>query len=88
MLIMAIEKNGEETEIDVKKYAKKCGYSITKKLEQGNYISFFLEKNKVGHPRKKISKEIILEMRKRGNTVKEICKVLGVARSTVYNYLK
>ena len=88
MLVMTIKEDGEESEDDVKKYAKKCGYSITKKIKKDIYISFYMEKNKIGHPRKKISKEIILEMRKRGNTVKEICKVLGVARSTVYNYLK
>ena len=40
MLIMAIEKNGKETENDIKKYAKKCGYAITGKI----YILFHGEK--------------------------------------------
>lgn len=87
MLIMAIEKNGKETENDIKKYAKKCGYAITGKREDKNFISYFMEKNKVGQPKKNISKEEILILREKGNSIKEICKVLGVSRSTVYNYL-
>ena len=87
-MIMAIEKNGKETENDVKKYAKKCGYAITEKREDKNYITFFLKKNKVGQPKKNISKDEILVLREKGNTIKDICNALGVSRSTVYNYLK
>ena len=87
MLIMAISKNGEENENDVKKKKKKCGYSITEKTEDKNYITFILEKNKVGQPPKNLSREKLLALKEKGNTIKDICKALGVSRSTVYNYL-
>ena len=84
---MAINVNGEESEDDVKKYAKKCGYLIDKRIADKDYITFYLKKNKVGQPRKNISKDEILLLREKGNTIKDICKILGVSRSTVYNYL-
>ena len=85
MLVMTIKEDGEESEDDVKKYAKKCGYSITKKIKKDNYISFYMEKNKIGQPPKNLSKDEILLLREKGNSIKEICKVLGVSRSTIYN---
>ena len=88
MLVMTIKEGGEESEDDVKKYAKKCGYSITKKIKNDIYISFYMKKNKIGQPPKKLSKDEILLLREKGNTIKDICKVLGVSRSTIYNYLK
>ena len=88
MLIMAIKKKGRETEEDIKKYAKKCGYKIYDTSDDGKYISYYMRKNKVGQPSKKVPTEKILEMRKTGKTVKVIAQELGVSVASVYNYLK
>ena len=90
-MIWVIDNNDFETKEMIEKYAKKIGYKIVeeKKIEFENYhqIKFRLEKRKVGHPRKNISKEEILILREKGNSIKDICKVLNVSRATVYNYL-
>ncbi len=76
--------------IDIKeleRIAKKCGYKIIRRGENDNIYGVEAVKNKVGHPKKNLSKNEIIALREKGNTVKDICKALGVARSTVYNYL-
>ena len=90
MMIWVIDTKGFETKEMIKKYAKKLGYQIIDEIEIKKYhqIKFKLEKRKVGQPRKNISKEEILILREKGNSIKDICKVLNVSRATVYNYLK
>ena len=85
--IIANKKNKIGFE-ELRKIAKKSGYKVIEENENENVCGITIEKNKVGQPRKNISKEVILEMRKRGNTIKTISETLGVARSTIYNYLK
>ena len=85
--IVANKKNGVSIE-ELRKIAKKCGYKIIHEGETAEIYGIVTVKNKVGQPRKNISKDLILEMRKKGNTIKTISETLGVARSTIYNYLK
>lgn len=72
---------------ELERIAKKSGYKIIRKGETENIYGVDAIKNKVGQPPKNISKDEILVLRKKGNTIKDICKALGVSRSTVYNYL-
>ena len=76
------KKNGITLD-EIKKIAERCNYTIV--LEGGNkeVHGILAKKNKVGRPPKNISKDEVLAMRKKGNSIKEICKVLGVSRATV-----
>lgn len=72
---------------ELERIAKKSGYKIIRKGETENIYGVDAIKNKVGQPKKNLSKDEIIALREKGNSVKEICKVLGVSRSTIYNYL-
>lgn len=90
MIKIAFSKNGKEDEKDILRIAKKSGYKAKKTDENKVWITYDLEKIKAGAPTKKINnaKEIIEEMRKKGISIKDIAKALGVTRSTVYRYVK
>lgn len=72
---------------ELERIAKKGGYRVIRKGETNNIRGIDAKKSKVGHPRKNISKEEILILKEKGNSIKDICKVLNVSRATVYNYL-
>lgn len=90
MIKIAYDKKGENGEKDILRIAKKSGYKAIKTDENKVWITYDLIKLKAGAPSKKHpkSKELIAEMKKKGMPVKDIAKVLGVSRATVYNYLK
>jgi len=91
IMIWVIDDSDIETKETIEKYAKRIGYKIVDekefKTKDFHQIKFKLEKRKVGQPKKNLSKDEIIALREKGNSVKEICKVLGVSRSTIYNYL-
>lgn len=80
-------KKSNVTFEELERIAKKGGYHVVRKGETDNIRGIDAIKSKVGHPRKNLSKDSIIELRKRGYTMKEIAKALGVARATVYLYL-
>ena len=59
------------------------------KTKTGKIIyQFWCEKNRgKGRPSKRIPKEKIKELKSQGMTINAISKELGIARSSVYNYL-
>ena len=72
----------------VKEWANKIGFEIIAEQGRKNFIDYKLiqkTKNKVGQPKKDISKEEILALRKKGNSMYSIAKMLGVSRKTLYN---
>lgn len=74
----------------VKEWANKIGFEIIAEQRRKNFIDYKLiqkTKNKVGQPKKDISKEEILLLRKKGNSMYAIAKMLGVSRKTLYNRL-
>lgn len=73
---------------ELERIAKKSGYRVIRRGEIDNIRGIDAKKNKVGQPRKNISKNAILELKEKGYNMKEIAEALGVARSTIYNYLK
>jgi len=72
----------------VEKMANKIGFEIIGRQERKNFIDYKLSektKNKVGQPKKDITKAEILALRKKGNSMYAIAKMLGVSRKTLYN---
>ena len=72
----------------VEKMANKIGFEIIGQQERKNFIDYKLSektKNKVGQPKKDITKAEILALRKKGNSMYAIAKMLGVSRKTLYN---
>lgn len=72
----------------VEKMANKIGFEIIGRQERKNFIDYKLSektKNKVGQPKKDITKAEILALRKKGNSMYSIAKMLGVSRKTLYN---
>lgn len=72
----------------IKNWAKKIGFTIIKTEQVGKYTTYTLAekiKNKVGQPMKNITKEEILALRKKGNSMATIAKITGVSRKTLYN---
>ena len=72
----------------VKKWADKIGFEVIESKKQGSYTTYKLaekSKGKAGQPPKKVTKEEILALRDKGNTMDAIAKMLGVSRKTLYN---
>ena len=72
---------------ELERIAKKSGYKIIYQGETDNIIGVDAIRRGKGQPPKNISKEEILAMREKGHSMASIAKSLGVARSSIYNYL-
>lgn len=74
----------------VKKMADKIGFVLVDSRERGEFTDYKLTDKiikPVGQPMKKITKEEILALREKGNSMDSIAKMLGVSRKTLYNRL-
>jgi len=86
IMYWAVPKTTKESQ--VKKMTEKIGFEIIDQRPQGDFVNYKLKekgKNKVGQPQKDITKEEILALRKKGNSMYVIAKMLGVSRKTLYN---
>lgn len=85
-MYLGVPKTVKESQ--VKKMAEKLNCEIIDHIQQGNFVNYKLKekgKNKVGQPQKDITKEEILALRDKGNSMYAIAKMVGVSRKTLYN---
>jgi len=85
-MFWAVPKTVKKSEVSA--WANKIGFAVDDSSPRKDVIDYRLikkEKNKVGQPKKDISKEEILLLRKKGNSMYAIAKMLGVSRKTLYN---
>ena len=72
----------------VKKMADRIGFVLVDSRQRGEFTDYKLSdkiQKPVGQPKKDITKEEILALRKKGNSMYAIAKMLGVSRKTLYN---
>ena len=88
MLQIALFDNEPESADDVLNLIKRIGYKIIKIDEHDGYLVYFVKKNKIGAPSKKIPRDEINELIKNGMSISDIAKKYNVSRASIYKYLK